>query len=345
MKRGYLESRVGLVLGSTALHLDLGLGNTTLSEELLGLEGGDTAGAGTGDGLAVALVLNVTAGEDTGHAGEASAGLGNDVTILVELDLVLDQTVGGVVANSVEQTVGVKNLLLVVNSALSAEVGHQAVWPVLANDLGGDGVEAHIALGVGEQTLSHDLTSAQLVLTDQHGDAAAVLGQEHGLLGGRVTTTDHVQGLVAENGHGTVADGAGTDTVLPVGLLAGQVQAAGVGASGNDNGVGGASGRVVGTVAPLGPHLEGTLGQVDPRDGLGDDLGTEALGLLAHLLHQLLAADTVGETGKVLDVGGGGELTAGGGAVGKHTLIEDRAELSARKIDGGSVSAGAGADN
>ena len=345
VEKGYLESGVGLVLGRTVGSLDLGLRGATLSEELLGLESSNTARAGTGDGLAVALVLDVTASEDTLDAGEAGTGLGNDITILVELELLLNQSVGGIVANSVEETVGINDFLLVVEDVLDTEVGHEAVGTGLTDDLGGDGVEADIALGVGEQTISHDLGSAELVLADEDGDAATVLGEEHGLLSGGVTTTDNVEGLVAEDGDSTIADSAGTDTVLPVGLLAGQVQAAGVGASSDDNGVGGASRGIIGAVTPLGPHLERALGQVDARDGLGDDLGTEALGLLAHSLHQLLATDTVGETGEVLDVGGGGELATGGGAVGEHTLIKDGIELSARKVNGGSVGTGAGADN
>lgn len=77
----------------------------------------------------------------------------------------------------------------------------------------------------------------------------------------------------------------------------------------------------VGTIVPLSPHLEGSLRQVQLGNGLSDDLSTEPLRLGAHLVHQLGAADTVGETGKVLDISGGGKLATGGGAVSEHTLI------------------------
>lgn len=289
--------------------------------------------------------MHVTAGKDTLDAGEAGARLGDHIAILVQIDLALDEGVGRVMTNGIEQTVGINDLLLATVGVLDTEVGHEPVGLVLANDLGSDGVEADGALGVSKQAIGHDLTGTQLVAADQHGDVAAILGQEHGLLGGGVTTTDHIQRLVAEDGHGTVTHGAGTDTVLPVLLLAGQVETAGIGTRGDDNGVGGADGLAAGGVVPLGPHLEGTLGQVEFGDGLSEDLGAEALGLLAHFLHQLTTADTVGETGEVLDVGGRGELATGGGAVGEHTLIQDGLQLSPREVDGGSVGAGAGADN
>lgn len=300
---------------------------------------------GTGNSLAVSLILNITAGENTLHAGKAGTGLGDNVSLVIELDLALDKGVGGVVANSVEKTVSLDDLLLVGVNILNAEVSHETIGLLLAQNLSGNGVEADLALGVGKQTLSHNLRSTQLVLADEDSHAAAILGQEHGLLGGGITTANDVEGLIAEDGHGTVADGTGTDSVLPVGLLAGQVQTAGIGACSNDDGVRGADGLAALGIVPLGPHLEWSGGQVELRDGLGDDLGAEALGLCAHVVHELGAADTVGKSGEVLDIGGRGELTTGSGAVGKHTLIEDWLELCAGEIDSGSVGTRAGADN
>lgn len=247
--------------------------------------------------------------------------------------------------NSVEETVSLNDLLLVIGGALDAEVGHEAVRLAVTDNLSGDSVEANSALGVVEQTVGHNLGGTQFVTADQHGDVATVLGQEHGLLGGRVTTTNDVQGLVAEDGHSAVADSACTDTVLPELLLAGQVQATGIGTGSDDNGVRGVSGLVVGTVIPFGPHLEWALGQIQLGDGLGDDLGTEALGLSAHLVHQLSTTDTVGEAGEVLDISGGSKLATGGGAISEHTLVQDRLKLSAREIDSGSVGAGTRTDN
>lgn len=299
----------------------------------------------TGDSLAIALVLNIAASEDTFDAGEAGTGLGDDVAILIELKLTLDQSVRGVMSDSVEETVGLDNLLLVVSGALHTQVGHEAVGLIFTEDLGGNSVEADCALGVLEQAVGHDFGSAQLVTADKDGNVATVLSQEHGLLGSGITTTNHVKRLVAEDGHSAVTDSTRADAVLPVLLLARQVQATGVGASGDDHGVGSVCRLTVGTVVPLGPHLERSLRQIQLGNGLSDDLGTETLGLGAHLVHQLGTADTVGETGEVLDVSGGGQLATGGSAVGEHTLIENRLELGARKIDGSRVGARAGADD
>lgn len=331
--------------GRRCMHLERSVGLATLSDELLGIQSGNAASAGTGDGLAVTLVLDITASKDTLHAGEAGTGLSDNVSILIEVKLALDEGVGRVVSNSVEQTVSIDDLLLVGNDVLNTKVGHQAVGLVLTEDLSGNGVEAHSTLGVSEQTLSHNLGSAELVLADEDGHVGTVLGEEHGLLGGGVTTTNNVQGLVTEDGHGTVADGTGADSVLPVGLFTGQVQAASVGAGGDDDSVGCAGGCVVGAVAPLGPHLEGPLRKIQLGDCLSDDLRAEALGLGAHVVHQLGAADALGESREILDVSGRCELATGSSAVSEHTLVENGLELSAGKVDGGGVRTRAGADN
>lgn len=306
-------------------------------------EGGKRTG--TSDGLAITLILHITSGKHTLEAGHAGTGLGDDVALVVEVDLALEQSSGRVVTDGVEEAVGVDGLLLAGDGVLDAQVGHQAAGLVLAQHLDTHGVPADVHLGVLEEALGHGLAGAEGVATDQHGDTAAVLGQEHGLLGGGVATTDHVQGLVAEDGHGAVTHGAGADAVLPVLLLAGEVQATGVGARGDDDRVGGVGGLVVRAVVPLRPQLEGPLRQVDLGDGLGDDLGAEPGGLLAHLVHQLGATDAVGETGEVLNVGGGGQLATGGGAVRQHAFVHDGLQFRSRQVDGGGVGGGAGPDD
>ncbi len=68
-------------------------------------------------------------------------------------------------------------------------------------------------------------------------------------------------------------------------------------------------------------YLKGREEMVKLGDRLGYDLSTEALGLGAHLVHQLLAHDAVGEAGVVLDLGGGRQLAAGSDAIGEETLV------------------------
>ena len=47
----------------------------------------------------------------------------------------------------------------------------------------------------------------------------------------------------------------------------------------------------------------GLAGELDALRLIGEQAGAEALGLLAHLLHQLGAHDALGKPGKVLDLG------------------------------------------
>lgn len=248
-------------------------------------------------------------------------------------------------ADGVEKTVSLEGLFLASDDVLHAEVGHQAVGLLLTKNLGGNGVETDGNLGVGQEAAGHGLGSAELVAADKHGNAATVLGEEDGLLSGGITTADDEEGLVAEDGHGTIADSAGADTVLPVYVLTRKVETAGIGTSGNDDSISGAGRLVVGTVVPLSPQLEGPLRKVDAGDSLGDDLSSEADGLLAHGVHQLRATNSVRKTGKVLDISGRGKLATGSGAIGQHTLVKDRLEFRPREVDGGGVSGGAGADN
>lgn len=128
-------------------------------------------------------------------------------------------------ANGVEETVGLDSLHGAGGVVFDDEVAHETVLTTL--DLGSAAVESDSDLGVGQQSGGHGLAGTEDVTSDEDGNVGGVLGEEGGLLGSGVTTADNVEGLVAEDGHGTVADGAGGDTVLPVLVLAGEVHAAG----------------------------------------------------------------------------------------------------------------------
>ena len=74
----------------------------------------------------------------------------------------------------------------------------------------------------------------------------------------------------------------------------------------------------------------GSTREVDLVDVGGDELGAEALGLLAELRHELGAEDPVGEAGVVLDVGGEHQLAAGADA-----LDDERVQVGAGGVDRG----------
>lgn len=249
-----------------------------LGDVLLRLQSSHAASTSAGNSLAVPLVLDITSGEDAGDARLGGAGLGNDVALGVGVDLTLDEGSGGVVADGVEEAVCLDRLLLAGDDVLDDQVAHEAVITTL--DLRSDRVEAHGDLGVLEQSCGHGLASTQHITTYKNSDVRAVFCEKSSLLSGGITTANDEEGLVAEDGHGAVADCAGGDAVLPVLVLAGEVEAAGRRAGGDDDGVGRV--RLVGV--ELGRELEGAGGEVELGDGVGDDFGAEALGLGAHVV-------------------------------------------------------------
>src|SRR5882762_7624189 len=96
-----------------------------LFEVLFDLEGGHAAGAGGGDGLAVAAVLDVSAGEDAGEdlaveGGEDVIG-GLDVAVIVEVDEALEGGGVGNVADGKEHERDVEDGLLTGEAVLDTQ--------------------------------------------------------------------------------------------------------------------------------------------------------------------------------------------------------------------------------
>ena len=71
-----------------------------------------------------------------------------------------------------------------------------------------------------------------------------------------------------------------------------------------------------------------------------DNLGVEALGVLAHALHQARPGEPVRIARPVVDFDGGHELTAFFDSREQHRLA-----VGARAIDGGGIASGAGAQD
>ena len=106
------------------------------------------------------------------------------------------------------------------------------------------------------------------------------------------------------------------------GLLGGEVEPAGGGAGGDDEGAG-----VDGLLAEV--EREGMLGEIDGVEVGHAQLGTEADGLLLHVLDELGTLDALGPAGKVFDQRGDGELAAG------LVAFEDEGlEVGAGSVDG-----------
>jgi hypothetical protein len=82
-------------------------------------------------------------------------------------------------------------------------------------------------------------------------------------------------------------------------------------------------------------------GQVELGGVVPQHLGAEALGLLAHGLHEVGAHDAGGEPGEVLDLGGVHQRTAGGHGTGHHEGLE----TGARGVDRRGVPGRSGSDD
>ena len=91
----------------------------------------------------------------------------------------------------------------------------------------------------------------------------------------------------------------------------------------------------------LGAHLERMRAEVHDLDRLQRlEDRAEALGLLAHEVHQLRPEDALREAGVILDVRGDGELPAG-----LQPFEHDRLDVGAGEIESGGAAGRAGADD
>lgn len=136
----------------------------------LRVESSHASGTGTGDSLAILLVLDITGSKDTGDVGLGRAGGGLDVTILVQGELALEEGSGGDVANGVEETVDVHGASLLGDSVLELEALEQLAVTLA---LDGNGVVEDGDLGVARETVGHDLGSTELVTTNQDVDVGS----------------------------------------------------------------------------------------------------------------------------------------------------------------------------
>ena len=101
----------------------------------------------------------------------------------------------------------------------------------------------------------------------------------------------------------TVTGGAGRNPLTHKGFFRRQAQVTSRRASGNDQ-------RIALVLTAVAPQSEGTLAEVNLVDVIKLNLGLEALGVLAHALHQVRTLQTFNITRPVIHFGRGGQLTA-----------------------------------
>ena len=286
-------------------------------------EGGHAAGAGGGDGLAVATVLNISAGVDAGEDFAVEGGedvvLGEDVAVVVEVEETLEGEGVGDVADAEEHEVDGEDGLLAVGAVAQAQALDVLVFDT--EDLFDCGVGEELDLRMGDGTLEHDLAGTEVLRAVDDGDLGGEAGEEEGLFHGGVAAAD--DGDLFAGGEEAVTGGAGGDSVADEGLFAGEIEPASAGSAGDDEGAG---------VDGLFADGEGDgRGREIYRAEMGHaELGTETGGLLLHVLDEFGTLDALGPAWEVFDQGGDGELTAG-----LVAFEDERLEVGAGCVDGG----------
>ena len=186
---------------------------------------------------------------------------------------------------------------------------HARYARLIAQNLGGVVLEQNLDVGGVLHALLHSLRRTQIGLANDQIDLTAQTCQVGCLLARGVAATDNSHVLLAV--EEAVAGSARADAHTLEALLRGQTEILRGCTCADDNAL-----SLNLLVAVDGDH-EGACAQLRLGHRAETDIGTETLGLSAHTAHQLVAVDTLGVRGEVLDFGGCGELTAGG-----DTLVE-----------------------
>ena len=181
-------------------------------------------------------------------------------------------------------------------------------------------------LVVGEQPLLQDAFGAELVAPVHHHDRGGELGEEQGFLDGGIAAADDHDLLAAV--EEAVAGGAGRDAEALEAGLAFQPQPLGLGAGGDDQGLGQP------LLAGVADEAEGAGGEVGRDHDVVDELGADVCGLLAHLVHQPRPLDHLGVSRIVLHVSGDGQLPAGREPADHHRVQQGAGGIDRRRITG-----------
>jgi hypothetical protein len=296
-------------------------------------EGGHAAGAGGGDGLAVAAVLDVSAGEDAGDdlavEGREDVVFGKDVAVGVEVHHASEGGGVGNVADAEKHEADGQNVLFVGDEIFEAQAFD--VFFFDAEDLFHRGAGEEFDVGVGHGAVEHDLRGAKPVRAVDERNFGGEAGEEESLFHGGVAAADDSDLLAG--GEEAVAGGAGADAVADEGLFGGKVEPTGAGAGGDDEGTG-----VDGLVTDV--EREGTPGEIDGAEVGHAQLCAEAYGLLLHVLNKIGTLNAFGPAGEVFYQRGDGELAAG-----LVALKDEGFEVGAGGVDGGGESGAAGAED
>ena len=176
-----------------------------------------------------------TPGDDGAVLGAVDIVLAEDVAVLVEVHHALEGFGVGLVADAEEHEGDGEDSLCAGDAILEAQAFDVLFFD--AEDLFDEGVVAELDGGVFLGALEHDGAGAELLGAVDEGDLGGEAGEEERFLHGTVAAADD-RDLLA-GGEESVAGGAGADAVADKRLLGGEVEPAGAGSGGDDEGAGG----------------------------------------------------------------------------------------------------------
>ncbi len=174
--------------------------------------------------------------------------------------------------------------------------------PVVPVDLLHFGVPDGLDLGMLGDPVAHDHRSAELIAPMDDGDLRCELRQEESFLHGGVAAADHHQLPVPE--EEAITGGTRRDAASGQPFLSRNAQPLGGSPGADDD-------RPRQVLIGTDPDPFGISREVDPGDVRGHETSSETLGLLAEVIHQLGAENSIGKSRVVLDVGGDHQLTPG----------------------------------
>ena len=207
----------------------------------------------------------------------------------------------------------------------------QAADVFVAEYLVDDVRRQEVDLVAGNGAVDHDLRGAELVAPVHERDPDPEARQEQRFLERGVAAADDVDVLFLE--ERAVAGRAGGHAVALQPLFRVEPEPAGARAGGDDHGLGA-------VLVLVHPDTERTLGEVDLRHVVGDELGAEAAGLVAEVLHHLRAHDAVLVARVILDVARDHQLPAP-----LEPLDHERVQVGACRVEGRGIAGGAAADD
>src|SRR5262249_6591284 len=279
----------------------LSLPDSGVTERLqiaLRFECGHTTRSGSGDRLPVDVILHVARREHTADRRASAAGRGEDVAVLVQVELTLEQLGVRRVPDRDEDA---RHRQLSDRTRLDV-AQLQRVDASVAADVLDDAVPVEVDLRVRERAVLHDLRSAELFATVYQRHLVGKTREKVGLFERGVAAADDCDLVAAE--EETVARRARRYTVPEQTVLGLQPEHAGLRAGRDDD----RARRLLSA-----GHLYQRLGpsKVNTIDIGGHELGAEPFSLFPELRHEVGPKDPVGEARVVLDVGGEHELPAG----------------------------------